>query len=190
MIESKSFAPTLKALPLILIGLGIVLIAAAAFFILGDVSPPKNDFSTVPVKVEYRAPELTLSDTQGISHSLTDYRGQVVLINLWATWCIPCTKEMPTLQAFYNEYKDHEFVVIAINDGEPAADVLQFVKDYDLSFPIWLDPTYQATEEAFKTMNLPSSFVIDRDGTVRWMWVGGINREMLEKHIASLIKNQ
>jgi len=186
MIESKPIAQPLKILPLILVGLGIILIAASVFFILRD-TPPQNDFSTVPVKVNYSAPELALIDTQGISHSLIDYRGQVVLINLWATWCIPCTKEMPTLQSFYNEHKDKGFVVIAVNDGNPKQDVLQFAKDYDLTFPIWLDPTYIATERAFKTMNLPSSFVIDREGIVQFMWVGGISREMLDARIAPLI---
>ena len=186
MIESKSFTQPLKILPLILVGLGIVLIAASVFYILND-TLPQNDFSTVHVKVNYSAPELTLTDTQGISHSLIDYRGQVVLINLWATWCIPCTKEMPALQSFYNQYKDKGFVVIAINDGDSKQDVLQFAKEYDLTFPIWLDPTYIATEQAFKTMNLPSSFVIDRNGIVQFMWVGGISREMLDARIASLI---
>jgi thiol-disulfide isomerase/thioredoxin len=82
----------------------------------------------------------------------------VVLINLWATWCIPCKEEMPALQSFYNKNKDKGFTVIAINDGDSLIDVSQFVKEYELSFPIWLDPTYIATEQAFKTMNLPSSF--------------------------------
>ena len=189
MIESKSFAPTLKALPAVLIGLGIILIAVAVFFVVRETPPPKNDFTAAPVKVEYPAPELTLNDPQGISHALADYRGQVVLINLWATWCIPCTKEMPTLQDYYENYRDRGFVVIAVNDGEPAADVLHFATEYDLSFPIWLDPTYKATEQAFKTMNLPSSFVIDREGIVRFMWVGGISREMLDQHITPLIKD-
>ena len=186
MIDSNRLTQPLKILPLILIGLGGILIVASTFFILQDV-PPQNDFTTVPIKVNYPVPELTLTDTQGVSHSLADFRGQVVLINLWATWCIPCTKEMPTLQSFYNKYKDHGFIILAINDGDPKPDVLQFANDYGLTFPIWLDPTYIATEQAFKTMNLPSSFVIDRDGTVQLMWVGGISSQMLEMHVAPLI---
>ena len=186
MIESKPFTQPLKTLPLILIGLGIILIGGSAFLILRNTSL-QNEFSTVPIKVNYSAPELTLNDTEGISRSLADYRGQVVLVNLWATWCIPCTKEMPALQSFYNKYKDRGFVVIAINDGDHQPDVLQFIKDYKLTFPVWLDPTYTATERAFKTMNLPSSFVIDRDGTIQYMWVGGISRETLETHIAPFI---
>lgn len=186
MIDSNRLTQPLKILPLILIGLGGILIVASTFFILQDV-PPQNDFTTVPIKVNYPVPELTLTDTQGVSHSLADFRGQVVLINLWATWCIPCTKEMPTLQSFYNKYKDHGLIILAINDGDPKPDVLQFAKDYGLTFPIWLDPTYIATEQAFKTMNLPSSFVIDRDGTVQLMWVGGISSQMLEMHVVPFI---
>ena len=96
-------------------------------------------------------------------------------------------KRNAALQSFYKKYQDSGFVVIAINDGNPKPEVLQFIKDYDLTFPVWLDPTYIATEQAFKTINLPSSFVIDRDGTIQYMWVGGISREMLETHIAPLI---
>jgi peroxiredoxin len=137
--------------------------------------------------VNYAAPELTLSDVQSVSHSLTAYRGQVVLVNLWATWCSPCKEEMPTLQAYYNQHEDQGFTVIAINDGDPTADVLQFVKDYKLTFPVWLDPTYTATEQAFKTLNLPSSYIVDRNGTIRLMWVGGISHRMLDQHVTPII---
>jgi cytochrome c biogenesis protein CcmG, thiol:disulfide interchange protein DsbE len=173
----------------VLLGLGAILIAVSAYFILQDVLPP-SEFSTVPVPVSYSAPELTLMDTQGFSRSLMDYRGQVVLVNLWATWCPPCKEEMPALQSLYNKYRDQGFVVIAINDGDPTADVLQFVEDYRLTFPVWLDPTYIATEQAFKTLSLPSSFVIDRNGTIRLQWVGGITLKMLEKHVSPLIMEQ
>jgi peroxiredoxin len=178
-----------KVFPLLLLGVGAILIGISAYFIFQDVAL-QSDFSTVPVTVNYPAPDLTLMDTQGISHSLADYRGQVVLVNLWATWCPPCKEEMPALQSFYNQHKDQGFVVIAINDGDPTPDVLQFVEDYKLTFPVWLDPTYIATEQAFKTLNLPSSFVIDRDGTIRLQWVGGISRKTLDKHLSPLITEQ
>jgi peroxiredoxin len=174
-------------IPIILLGLGLILIAASGFYILRDVSL-QNDLSTVPVEVNFPAPELTLSDIQGNSRSLADYRGQVILVNLWATWCPPCKEEMPTLQAFYNKYRQNGFMIIAINDGDPSPDVLQFVEEYKLSFPVWLDPTYIATEQAFKTLNLPSSFVIDREGIVRQTWVGGISRKMLDKYVTPIIK--
>lgn len=175
-----------KILPLVLLIFGLVLLATSANLILRNLRP-QADFSTVPAKVHFPAPELSLRDTQGVSRSLADYRGQVILVNLWATWCPPCKDEMPTLQAFYDKYKESDFVIIAINDGDPTADVLQFVRDYKLTFPVWLDPTYIATEEAFHTLNLPASFVIDRSGTIQLTWVGGISSAMLEKHVAPLI---
>jgi peroxiredoxin len=182
MTESKPR----KTLPLLLLGLGFLLIVSSVFYILQENSL-QSDFSTVPVQVNFSAPELTLTDSQGVTHSLADYRGQVILVNLWATWCPPCKEEMPALQTLYNKYVDQGFTIVAINDGDPTADVLQFIKDYQLTFPVWLDPTYIATEQAFKTLNLPSSFVIDRTGTVRLMWVGGISRKMLDKYVPAII---
>ena len=183
-MNTSQKTPISRFIPLTLLGLGLILIAAASYFFF---VPPQTDFSTVPVQVNFPAPEVTLTDTANVSHSLADYRGLVVLVNLWATWCPPCKEEMPTLQAFYDKYKENGFVIIAINDGDPKTDVLQFVKDYELTFPVWLDPTYYATEQAFKTLNLPSSYVIDRNGTVRLSWVGGINRKTLDKYVTPLI---
>ena len=175
--------------PLLLLGLGGILLISSAYFIWQHVSA-RSDFSTDPATVSYSAPELTLTDTQGISHSLVEYRGQVVLVNLWATWCEPCKREMPALQSFYNRHRDQGFVVIGINDGDAKPDVLEFVREYRLTFPVWLDPTYIATEQAFKTLGLPSSFVIDRGGTIRLQWVGGISRTMLDQHVIPLITEQ
>jgi len=176
-----------KPLPLILLVLGLILIAASGYFIFQDTSL-QNAPSTVPVQANFPAPELTLTDLNGATHSLADYQGQVVLVNLWATWCPPCKAEMPTLEAYYNKYKDESFTIIAINDGDPTPDVIQFTKDFELTFPVWLDPTYIATEEAFKTLNLPSSFVIDKSGVIRLQWVGEINRKTLEKFVTPIIK--
>lgn len=181
-----------NVIPLALVGVGLILLGAMAIFFLpragqASSSASPSDLSTTPVEVNFPAPVLQLSDIQGNVASLQDYAGQVVLVNLWATWCPPCKAEMPTLEAFYQDYHDKGFTIIAINDGDPKEDVVQFVKNYGLTFSVWLDPTYQASEQAFKTHNLPSSYVIDRSGTVRLMWVGQINRQKLEQYVAPLI---
>lgn len=176
-----------KIIPILLLGFGLMLIAAA-FILVMRASPPQADLSVVPAKVEYAAPELELTDTAGNPSSLAAYRGQVVLVNLWATWCPPCKEEMPALESFYRKYKQDGFVIVAINDGDPAPDVLQFVEEYGLTFPVWLDPTYIATEQAFKTLNLPTSYVIDRSGTIVLSWVGGINEKTLEDYVTPIIK--
>ena len=176
------------ALPLIFLGLGVILIATAVYFLLRQHTEPPVDLSAVPVKVDYPAPKLTLTDMTGNHVSLADYRGQVVLVNLWATWCPPCKQEMPELESYYRKHARDGFVIVAVNDGDPTADVVQFVKDYGLTFPVWLDPSYIATEKAFKTLNLPSSFVINRDGQIVLSWVGGISYKNLDKYLTPIIK--
>ena len=175
--------------PLLFLGLGSLLILTSVYLVLRE-QAPRDALSAVPAKVNFPAPQLNLKDIQGASHSLADYRGQVVLVNLWATWCPPCKQEMPALQSFYDKYKEKGFIIIAINDGEHAADVLQFVKDLRLTFPIWLDPTYTATDRVFNAPNLPTSFVIDRSGTIQLTWIGAIDSRRLEKYLAPLIKKQ
>jgi peroxiredoxin len=95
---------------------------------------------------------------------------------------------MPAFERFYRRYAQEGFVIVAVNDGDPTADVVEFVEEYGLTFPVWLDPKYIATEKAFKTLNLPSSFVIDRQGQVVLSWVGGIDLRNLEKHVAPVIE--
>ncbi|HJS18028.1 MAG TPA: TlpA disulfide reductase family protein, partial [Anaerolineales bacterium] len=101
----------------IFLGLGAVLIAVSAYFILRDAAP-RSDLSAVPVKVDYPAPELILTDLAGNASSLADYHGQVVLVNLWATWCPPCKEEMPALESYYRRHVDEGLVIIAVNDGD------------------------------------------------------------------------
>ena len=93
---------------------------------------------------------------------------------------------MPTLQAFYEKYKDDGFVLIAIDQEETLEVVQPFVDEFGLTFPVWLDEEYEA-ERLFKTMNLPSSYVIDRGGTVRLTWIGGISKRNLEKFVPDII---
>jgi thiol-disulfide isomerase/thioredoxin len=174
----------------IFLGFGLLLIAAAVYFLLQNNAAPSADLSAIPVKMAYPAPELSLTDLAGNPASLADYRGKIVLVNLWATWCPPCKEEMPALETFYRKHAEEGFAIVAVNDGDPTSDVVQFVKDYGLSFPVWLDPTYIATEKKFKTKNLPSSFVIDRDGQVVLSWVGGINLSTLEKYVTPIIEDQ
>lgn len=176
-----------RSKPLIILGIGMFILAAAAYFLLQNNAGTASDLGAVPVKMDYPAPELSLNDLDGNPASLSDYRGKVILVNLWATWCPPCKEEMPALETFHRRHAADGFTVVAVNDGDPESDVIQFVKDYGLTFPVWLDPTYIATEKAFKTLNLPSSFVIDRNGRVVLSWVGGVNLRTLEQYVTPIL---
>ena len=191
MTELKNPSPNRNPLlPFLLLGIGLLLIGASAFFLLRQQSAPQSDLTAIPVKMNYPAPKLSLTDLSGSPASLEAYRGQVILVNLWATWCPPCKEEMPALETYYRKHADSGFSIIAINDGDPTADVVKFVEDYGLTFPVWLDPAYIATEKAFKTLNLPSSFVIDRDGQVVLSWVGGVDLRTLEKYVTPIIEEE
>ena len=171
-----------------LIGTGLIAIGIMVYLLLqNNPATTTQDFSVVPAEVDFADPDLPLEDLEGNPVSLDDYLGQVVLVNLWATWCPPCREEMPTLQAFYEKYKDDGFVLVAINQEEPRDVVAPFVQEFGLTFPVWLDLEYLAERE-FDTMNLPSSYVVDRNGQVRLMWIGGISKKNLEKFVPDLIR--
>jgi peroxiredoxin len=184
--------PRRRRLSISLVGLGLILAGGALWVLLADArdgyASISADFTAIPVEVSFKAPALTLRELNGPERSLGDYAGQVVLANLWATWCPPCAAEMPEFQRYYQKHRDSRFTVIAINDGELATEVGQFAADYGLTFPIWLDPAYEATERAFKAGNLPTSYVIDRGGTVRLMWIGAISESNLQKFVTPIIK--
>ncbi|MCZ2127386.1 MAG: TlpA family protein disulfide reductase [Anaerolineales bacterium] len=172
------------------LGLGLIALGIAAFLWKDRLASAaaSSDFSAIPATTNYPAPEMNLVFAlDGEPATLSDYRGSVVLVNLWATWCPPCKEEMPTLQSFYEKYKSQGFVLLAINQGETEAQVTPFIREFGLTFPVWLDQSSE-TGRAFQTLNLPSSYVIDRDGQVRLMWIGGISKKNLEKYVPTLIK--
>lgn len=176
-----------RLIALMLIGFGLLALGVSFLIVPGQLpSASTQDFSTVPVEVNLPSPELNLTTLDGQPVSLSDYLGDVVLVNLWATWCPPCREEMPTLQAFYDEHRSDGFVLIAIDQGETLNEVNPFVDEFRLTFPVWLDPGSLAGRE-FNTMNLPSSYVIDRSGRIRLMWIGGISKNNLDKYVPAVI---
>ena len=195
MIENpiKKNKPGTKVCGLFFLGIGLMLagIAMGLFLIPKAVANQEQKDarnSVVPVKVNYSAPELALEDVTGQPSALKDYQGQIILVNNWATWCPPCKAEMPALEEFYTRHKDQGFVLVAVEAGEPVEEVAQFVKDYGLTFPVWLDPQNKSIR-VFKNYNLPNSYVIDRDGVVRFTWTGGISLNNLEKYITPLLED-
>ncbi len=106
--------------------------------------------------------DFTLSDLQGKAWHLQELRGKVVLVNFWATWCPPCRKEMPDLDALYGKFKDQGFVVLAISDEE-AAKVSPYLAEHKVSYPVLLDPG-RKVNDLFIVEGIPKSFVYDRSG--------------------------
>jgi peroxiredoxin len=174
---------TFIALGIFLLGMGLIpLLIDAQQKALESAAPIIPPFTT-----SFPGPQLALTDLQGRPVSIDDYRGQVILVNNWATWCPPCRTEIPDLQAYYTAHAAEGFVVIAINSDDPADQVASFVKDYGMTFPVWLDPQSKS-QGFFKNLDLPSSYVIDRDGMVRLSWTGEINQSTLEQYVTPLLE--
>jgi peroxiredoxin len=114
----------------------------------------------------YAAPDFALPDLQGKLYRLSDYRGRVVFLNLWATWCPPCRMEMPNMEALYKRLAHRDFVMLAVAEDEGgAAPVRSFVRDVGLSFPVLLDP--EATlSPRYGATGYPETFIINRNGQV------------------------
>jgi peroxiredoxin len=106
--------------------------------------------------------DFTLTDLEGKPWHLRDLRGKVVLVNFWATWCPPCRKEMPDLEALYEKYKDQGFVVLAISD-EDEAKVAPFIAEQKIGYPVVLDPDSKV-HQLYQVLGIPKSFVYDREG--------------------------
>jgi peroxiredoxin len=106
--------------------------------------------------------DFTLTDLQGKSWALRDLHGKVVLVNFWATWCQPCRKEMPDLDALYRRFKDQGFVILGISDEETAK-VKQLLGERNVSYPILLDPE-RKVNQVFRIDGIPKTFVYDREG--------------------------
>ncbi len=178
-----------QSLILLLLGSGLVLVAVAAFLAIPKAQATLNsaDEFTTPVPVDFPARDVHLTDLQGNPVAFSDHSGQVILYNAWATWCPPCQAEMPALEAYYWAHSGDGLVVIAIEDGQPVNQVADFVRSNRLTFPVWPDLKWVATN-TYGISDLPTSYVIDRNFNVRLMWLGPVTLDALERYVTPLLK--
>ena len=121
-------------------------------------------------------PELRLDDLDGHSRGLSDFLGSVVVVNFWASWCIPCVKELPSMQVARNRLAAEPFELIAVNVGEDAEQVAAFLQRFDppLEFPVLLDENMVVTKQ-WQVRALPTSYIVDRSGRARYIATGARN---------------
>ncbi len=119
--------------------------------------------------------EYVAATLEGDSVSLASLRGEVVLLNLWATWCVPCRTETPYLQSLYEERADAGFriVGVSLDTGDTADQVAAFVEEYGVTYTILHDPQMRGMD-LYQILGLPATFLIDREGVLRWMRFGPI----------------
>jgi peroxiredoxin len=133
--------------------------------------------SRVPA-VGTAAEDFRLVDLEGKQQSLGQYRGKVVLVNFWATWCKPCTTEMPAMQAMYDKLQDKGFIVLAVNELEDEPKVREHIKQHGHTFPVLMDRDNKVANQ-FGVFGLPVSVFIDEKGVVREYIKGGLLTEQI-----------
>jgi cytochrome c biogenesis protein CcmG, thiol:disulfide interchange protein DsbE len=132
------------------------------------------------------APDFTLPTIDGKEVSLRDYRGKVVFLNFWATWCIPCREEMPALERLHQTYhQSQDFAVISIDHKESAEQVKAFFQKHELSFPALLDQSGSVSRDYLVT-GMPTTYLIGRDGMLLARGIGG--RDWTRAEALNLIK--
>jgi len=136
-------------------------------------------------------PALALKDLAGQLHGLAEYRGKVVIVNFWATWCEPCVEEMPSLQKLKDLLPAGRVEVIGVNLGENEIRIRQFVEKTGIAFPLLLDRDGDA-KKAWKVNGAPTTYVLDAKGRVRFYWVGEVDfaDRALQDKIRKLITNK
>ena len=146
-------------------------IAAAAPL---DFPVPELSHELTKLKQPIPAPPFKLPDMDSEEHTLAQYKGKVVMLNFWGTWCPPCRREMPSMETLMQEYKDRPFTVIAINEWESEDIVFPYLGQIDLtpSFPILFDKSGEIAEQ-YKVGGLPTTYIINKQGQIVYRAIGG-----------------
>jgi peroxiredoxin len=197
--------------PLVIVGLVVALVVLVALsFVLSDrdlasaggntpeigpvpvvkstTLPPGGEVSALPAapSVGKLAPDFLWYGADGKPVRLSDFRGKVVLVNFWATWCPPCKAEMPEMEAYWRENKDKDFVILAVNDGgEDEEAIRSFMAQYRLTFQA-LNDTAGQVSSAYRVNGIPASFFVDAQGIVRDSVVGGMTKGIIAGKVARL----
>lgn len=157
-----------------LLAVVVLVIVLGSGLVFGVVAFSK---AVTPVKVGEEAADFTLPDLNGTPHSLSQYRGQPVMINFFASWCEPCKEEAPHLRAFENEYGDRVKLIL-VNRAEPAVLAEEFVADYELTSLVLLDENNQVSKR-YGVVGQPETLIIDEQGVLKYHQIGPLTTERM-----------
>lgn len=138
----------------------VIVVVAVIIIVMGE----KRKFE--PVVAGSDMIDFTLPDLTGAEKNLSDYKGKVIFLNFWATWCKPCEEEMPSMQALYDNLKGLPFEIVAVSvDKDGPETVQKYVKKYGITFPVLHDRKGKI-KETYKTTGVPETFIIDQNGVI------------------------
>jgi peroxiredoxin len=163
----------------------LVVLASLCFAAEGGEDVLFSKIGVSPVKGDKKAPDFSLKDLHGRKVDIRQFKGKIIFLNFWATWCGPCKEEMPGLEVLHKQFKEKDFVLLTISvDYEGLKPVQEFVNKHRYTFPVLLDPQGE-TLDLFDVKGIPTTFVIDKKGRMIGRAIGPRNWESPE--VASLI---
>ena len=157
--------------------LTILFVIIACVFLIVFLREKKDSSlkTAVPIQPGLKVPDFTFPDINGKVVTLSNHRGKVVLVNVWATWCPPCRREMPSMQRLYEKFKGKNFEILAVSiDSEEREAVAPFMRKMNLTFPALLDPG-ETIRSLYGITGVPESFIIDKQGILVKKIIGPIN---------------
>ena len=187
--ETKSLNPKLLWLGLIAVLIVGGLFVAFNFTGSGSDEAATNGLEPAPV-AGHPAPDFTLQTLDGQQVSLSDFKGQPVIINFWATWCGPCRVEMPHFQEAYAEHQDNGLVILGVNltERDSVNAVPGFLDEFGLTFPVVLDEKGNVAE-TYKVFGQPASVFVDKNGEVHEVFYGPVNKAFIDERVAELLSS-
>ncbi len=171
---------------------GLLLVVAIGLLLVNSGGAPQlsqspGAASIEPARKGQILSDFSLEDLHGETVRLSDFKGQFVLINAWATWCPPCVAEMPDLQAYYQAHRTENFTILGINAGDPRSKAAEFVSQQGITFPVVLDPNVDLLA-SLGVDSFPTSILIDPAGVVQSIHIGMYTAEDLDAAITPHLK--
>ncbi len=165
-------------------GLALALVVAGLLLTQGDA---KNEFSSKSSSEKKElAPNFTLRLLEDKDFHLNDYKGKPILINFFASWCLPCREEMPVLEKIVHEYEPKGVVFLGIAIDDTEAKMKDFVAKYNVTFPVGLDKT-AAIQKSFGIYGIPTTYFIDKQGVINYSHSGSVTEELLQHELDKLL---
>jgi thiol-disulfide isomerase/thioredoxin len=166
--------------------IAIAILAIAAYELVPLFASPGTRGAGPQALVGQSAPIYALRDDRGLPVSLERYRGHIVLMNLWASWCPPCRAEMPDLQRLQTAYAHGGIAIIGVNEGESPQRARSFADSLGIRFPVWIDGT-QRYGRTYAALGLPTTVILDRRGVVVRGFDGPLTFAQMESAVTSLV---
>jgi len=161
----------------------LIILLLLAFSPLSSAQQAGKGLTKLPTVTQ--AADFVLTDLDGKQHRLSDYRGQVVIINFWATWCPPCRAEMPSMQRAWEQLEKEGILMLGIDVGEDEDTIFQFTANYPVEFPLLMDSDSKVIDQ-WPVLGLPTTFVVDPKGNIVYRAIGG--REWDDPELLALVR--